>query len=888
MIYFTLWITPGINNMKTTENLKTIISRQKETVSALEAELKALEGSDLAKENAALKSELDKLRAYLYKLRADAQMLTDENKSFRTALYEQIYNEKVSFVGSTEQRLDIYFRSSVLGEMNRLSSLEAEIKGRLDSMKNTLAYFNVDIHDNIYMRIGELWQLLDYKVNAARAEAARMTAAFSEEERAKFEALKNEQLTDEQIRAVTKKNNIERILGLNVFNAIGILLMVIGAIAFARFAFVLLPDVLKGIMLFALGGALLAVGEIRNRKKPNVFSLGLTAGGIGIMYTAMVASFFALHIIDTVPTAAICVAITAGAFVLANRYNSQIIAAFALIGGYLPIFALDSISYPANEVILYGAMVYFVVLNIFALLISFRKKWRVTAFIGLFLNSFGTYYICSFFTYGAAFALKTNLAVIYVLFAFLIYTAIPIVSTYRAELKFKPSDIVFLSINTVISSAMMYYVFDSLKLDRFNGLLALIFAAIYLILGKRIDIIFKGEAAGVKMLFYINGLAFIVLFIPLQFGETWLSLGWLVEGVLLASYGIIKGEKRFRIAGFVVCIMCLITFLNYDLAFNLLQGSLFEDQPRTDLFPYKYLAITLGSLVILGAYMYKKMIHGKIYKYFVMANLWVFVMYLIFVQLKDALDKAYGTGTVFQTAYLLYAAAIAITFFFAYGIVRIKLLYDPGTKIFSAVIYVIGIVMFFSVNADLTPVTREYMSFGTPSTGALLAATAILAALGFLSILAMRELMKMLVTGRKIGVEWYPLIVSGYIVIILTQILLTQYGIVFSNAAITIIYGLTALAWIVFGFIHRFSLVRKFGLGLAMFSVIKLFLVDLSALTEGYRIISYFALGGTLIAISFGYQYFSKRLELADPPGVKEEIPDTSSSVEESASNFRS
>jgi hypothetical protein len=38
----------------------------------------------------------------------------------------------------------------------------------------------------------------------------------------------------------------------------------------------------------------------------------------------------------------------------------------------------------------------------------------------------------------------------------------------------------------------------------------------------------------------------------------------------------------------------------------------------------------------------------------------------------------------------------------------------------------------------------------------------------------------------------------------------------------------------------------------------------LATLTSGYRVVSYFALGTTLIAISFLYQYFSKRLELKE------------------------
>jgi len=61
--------------------------------------------------------------------------------------------------------------------------------------------------------------------------------------------------------------------------------------------------------------------------------------------------------------------------------------------------------------------------------------------------------------------------------------------------------------------------------------------------------------------------------------------------------------------------------------------------------------------------------------------------------------------------------------------------------------------------------------------------------------------------------------------------------------------------------VKRYSFIRRFGLGLAILAVIKLFIIDLFSLTQGFRIVSYFALGITLLAISFVYQYFSKRLE---------------------------
>jgi uncharacterized membrane protein len=115
---------------------------------------------------------------------------------------------------------------------------------------------------------------------------------------------------------------------------------------------------------------------------------------------------------------------------------------------------------------------------------------------------------------------------------------------------------------------------------------------------------------------------------------------------------------------------------------------------------------------------------------------------------------------------------------------------------------------------------------------------------------------------KKLGIEWYPLIISAYFVLILTQNLMTQYRVDFSSVSISIIYVLIALSWIILGFIKRYKLIRRFGLAISLSAVVKLFIIDLAFLTQGYRIFSYFVLGITLIAISFIYQYFNKRLEL--------------------------
>ena len=833
--------------MDPTNNLKNIIKRQQEVLSELEVEYQVLQNSDLVKENASLKLEIEQIRLELNQLSQESKRLKVENKSLKNALYEQIYNEKVKIINTTAQKLNVYFRSQISGELNRLTTIEINLKKRIHHLRQAMHQNSLEINDGLHQKLDELSALLDEKVVAIRSEPPELPEIFLE-----LEALKKEQITDEQIRAVTKKNNLERFMGLNVLNVVGVFLLIIGMITLSRFTYFQLPDMLRGIMIFVVGGSMLVIGEILNRKKPNVFSLGLSAGGVGILYVALVVSYFGLQILGMYPAIILCILITVGAFVLADRYHSQTIAAFALIGGYLPMFSIDR----QLMTILYGAMIYFVVLNLLALRVSFQKKWRISSFIGLILNIVSVLYIF-ISVLGTEDTTQKLLTIVYVMFAFLVYTLIPIIDTYRTKGKFKAADIVLLGINTFFSSLIMYIVFYSFGFSAYHGLLAVIFASVYLLLGRFVEKKFIEAKVVTRELFYLTGLVFVVLVVPLQFGIMWLSLGWLAEGLVLSVYGIVKDEKRFKRVGLIICSLCLGAFMLFDVT-----------RASHYLFPYKYLSLTLGSLVILGAFMYKKKLANsgvKTYKIFVLINVWLYLMYVISVNLGNALA---GLTTVYQMDYLLMALGIVTTFALAYAYLRIKLLFDLATKILALILYAFGIIWLFFLNSLMSPVISAYWRVNL---GITFIGTIILVALGLLSILALRELLRIFVSKRKLGVQWYPILISGYGVIILTQNLITQFNLAFSSVFISIIFALTAFAWIVFGFIRRYSFIRKFGLGLALLAVAKLFLIDLFALTAGYRIVSYFAFGVTFMAISFVYQYFSKRLELSSEVTINEE-----------------
>jgi len=97
---------------------------------------------------------------------------------------------------------------------------------------------------------------------------------------------------------------------------------------------------------------------------------------------------------------------------------------------------------------------------------------------------------------------------------------------------------------------------------------------------------------------------------------------------------------------------------------------------------------------------------------------------------------------------------------------------------------------------------------------------------------------------------------------VITQGLVFHYDLAFASLWISLVYIFAALAWVVFGFNMRTVLMRRLGLALALLTVGKVFLIDLTGLSQGQRVVSLFVMGAVLVGISFVYQLFSKRLEL--------------------------
>jgi hypothetical protein len=199
---------------------------------------------------------------------------------------------------------------------------------------------------------------------------------------------------------------------------------------------------------------------------------------------------------------------------------------------------------------------------------------------------------------------------------------------------------------------------------------------------------------------------------------------------------------------------------------------------------------------------------------------------------------------------------ITIGLCYAYLIARLKPVADGAVRTISAVIYALSILSVVFMNIGNA---RVYAS-GQPA--ALLAlGTALIVVINLLAVFAARDLVQRLTLAKKLGLEWYPLILSAFFVFVVVQNLVVAFDLSRNSILISAILAATALGWILFGFAKRYQYIRLSGLGVSFLTLVKFFVVDLNFLSAGLRVASYFMLGAALLAISFVYQHFNKKLD---------------------------
>ena len=131
------------------------------------------------------------------------------------------------------------------------------------------------------------------------------------------------------------RSNLEDFIGTNLFNKIGILILIIGISIGTKFAIDrdLISPMVRLILGYVLGGALLFFAY-RLKQKYHNFSAVLISGSMAIIYFMTFAGIIYLEILSLNTAFSIMVIVTVFTVYQALRYDRQVIAIIGLEGAY--------------------------------------------------------------------------------------------------------------------------------------------------------------------------------------------------------------------------------------------------------------------------------------------------------------------------------------------------------------------------------------------------------------------------------------------------------------------------------------------------------------------------------------------------------------------------
>ncbi|MBE7684012.1 DUF2339 domain-containing protein [Paenibacillus sp. P13VS] len=838
------------------DRLRQVQQQQRQLVKEYNTLLQDYESDDLIVQNEQLREQVDAHELKLRQIEARARKMEEENARLRMALSEQMLDEKLNLIRVSQEKMETYFRGKTGVHNDRLEAHEHRTKINMNALFNKASEELQEDAMEFKERIAYLAAEVKERIERHRQTLQEREEAVRQQMHLGYEHMAEEGLSEETIQRRIRQNRMEMKIGLSWINKVAILLIILGVGAAFQYSYsTWFNDEMKGGAFFLLGMLMLAGGEWLFRRKRQTFAMGLLGGGISVLFGSIFYSYFLLHIIGLYTGLGLSVLVSAVSVLLSLRYQSRTICSLGLVGGYLPLFSyMAYFGLSGNAV--YVAMVYLLLLNGIIVLISFGKRWPIVHYISFLFNT-----PCMLILLWLS---PNNLVgMVYSVATFALYLGITLAYPFKHRVKLTWWDFALLAMNTSISCLMLYVLFDAEGWEDAQGLLALIFSLVYVGLAGWVQRNMVQEKQTI-LLFYITSLTFAILMIPFQFGAKWLSMGWLIEGILLVILGHLKQFRSVERAGWGVVLLCVFTFVYYDVLVLYMVG-------EQSYFMLKYSCITLGALLITSYYAMvgsgkgiwsKPTIHHSVlelgalnlFKYVTLGNLWIYVLYESNELYTRAVD-----GTFLLYLFYKWLMFAALTIALAYGLSRAKLFHDQMVKYYTTFLHAAGCCIALAVTLSmpaLDPGAEQH-------TAAEIVGLLVLIIFNIAVFFAGRDLLIAGIRGQFKSVEWYPVIAGIYLLGVITVFLTVQFqwgdiGLMFS-----LMYLLLAILYIAYGFRRRYVMIRRLGLGLTLFSTGKMVFYDVGLLTTGSKIIAYFSFGVLLLGISYLYQKVSSRMEEA-------------------------
>jgi uncharacterized membrane protein len=686
---------------------------------------------------------------------------------------------------------------------------------------------------------------------------------------------------------VVKKTNLEKFIGENLINKVGILITIIGVIIGIKYSIEnnLISPLTRIILGYLFSFSLLGAGLKLKAKYLN-FSAVLLSGAISMMYfiTFMGYDFYGLF--PQLVAFGVMTLLTIFTVVAALNYDKPIIAHLGLVGAYAIPFLLSNNS--GNVTALFS---YMTIINIGILLISFKKYWKSLYYVSFsftWLIYLGwivkEYYYLEDFRFAFSF-----LSIFFILFycMFLAY------KTLKNE-KFQATDVILLFLNSFFFYGIGYYLLHTHSdyTREFLGLFTLGNALIHFI---PTVIIYRKKLVDKKLFYLIAALVltFITITIPVQLDGNWVTILWSIEAGLLFWFGITKKITVYKNLAYILMALAFISLLED-------WSHVYGTYPNTEKIAPIFNSNFLSSLVVIGSFGFIVWLNEtKTYQVSVsqkkgidqiMALLIPLILLLIcylafaleidiyweqryrdsfikYTSIDGNLTNTYNYNLLdFKSIWLL---NYTLVFFSVLAFLNIKFIKSNVLGIANAVIN--SLLLFIFLIGGLLIISTLRENYIAQYLGEYYEIGSFYLYIRYISLLFLAFLIYTLYLSSKQGYlnlkvkKYFEVLLHLITIWILSSELLHWMSLAgyagLYKMNLSILWGAYSLFMVVIGIWKREKHIRISGISLFGLTLLKLFFYDIADLDTISKTIVFVSLGLLLLMISFLYNKYTKQIE---------------------------
>ena len=355
--------------------------------------------------------------------------------------------------------------------------------------------------------------------------------------------------------------DLEGTIGKLWLNRIGIVAILIGVSYFLKYAFDnnwIGPAGRVALGLVA-GIAVVLWSELFRKKGHVAFSYSLKAVGIGTLYLSLWGAYQIYHLVPSSAAFVAMIVVTASTITLALTQDAEILAGFALLGGFSTPVLLSSGQ--NHETVLFS---YVCLLNLAILAMVAFKPWRrllVGSFTGttiLYVGWYTSYYSKD----------QRGVTVLFAVLFAAIFAVIPLITPLTKSRWHSGFSITLTFLPLVNAAALFLALFAMYESERVTlTWYALALAAAYLLLSSRFKRRVGSEPDVVKtvnLLHVAIAIAFITIAIPLKLDTHWITLGWLIESAALLYIAVRLQEDFLRYFAGATLTLGIVRLLIFD------------------------------------------------------------------------------------------------------------------------------------------------------------------------------------------------------------------------------------------------------------------------------------------------------------------------------------